>query len=339
MTVTINDVAKHAGVSKKTVSRVLNNEPNVSQQTKDKVHQTFLELGYKPSSMARGLASNKSFLIGLIYDNPNKSYVVDVQEGALKVCNDQGYHLIIHPADHTCEQVYQEIQSFVMSSRLDGLVITPPFSDNKQLLTLLEKLDVPTVRVGATFEYAPHLSISTNDAEASYQMTKHLIELGHKLIAFIKGHPDHSVSELRYQGYKRAMDEHNIDIHPELIKTGDFSFESGEHTSVELLNNPEIRPTAIFASNDEMAAGVLKVAQQMKVRVPESLSVAGFDDTEIAIHLWPSLTTVRQPVRQMAEQAVSMLFNSFNENNQLELNHELQDELKLRASTKAKTTY
>ena len=332
MGVTINDVARHAGVSKKTVSRVLNQEPNVSQKTKQRVTQAFTELGYRPSPIARGLARNQSFLIGLLYDNPNKSYVTDVQNGSLRVCNQKGYHLVIHPADHRDAGVLDEIQGFILTSHLDGLVLTPPFSDMPELLERLEKMNVPAVRIGATFEQSPFLAITSNDVEASFQMTKFLCELGHERIAFIKGHPDHSVSELRYQGYVNALKSHSLDLDESLIKEGDFSFESGEKLGKELLSNKPL-PTAIYASNDDMAAGVLKVAKQMAIDVPEMVSVTGFDDAAIAGHLWPSLTTIRQPIEQMAERALEMLLKKIQGDELDDEQVAFVDELVIRASS------
>ena len=306
--VTINDVAKYAGVSKKTVSRVLNDEPNVSEATKEKVHKAFAELGYRPSAVARGLATNQSFLIGLVYDNPNKSYVSDIQEGALKVCDDKRYHLLIHPTDHESEELLTNIDDLVTDSRLDGLVLTPPFSDMPPLIELLNQKQLPFVRIGATVEESASPCVVSNDAEAAYKMTRYLISLGHNHIGFIKGHPDHNVSEQRYQGYCRALEENGIKIKTELVAQGYFDFASGEDCGRRLLSLPE-RPTAIFASNDYMAAGVVKVASQKNIAIPHELSVAGFDNAPITRYLWPSLTTIKQPIREMAEQALVLLID------------------------------
>lgn len=304
--VTINDVAEYAGVSKKTVSRVLNNEPNVSKNTNQKVRAAFEALSYRPSPQARGLASNQSFLIGLLYDNPNKSYVSDIQTGALKICDKQGYHLVIHPADHESNSLLDNLSHFISQSQLDGLVLTPPFSDMQPLLTMLDNINLPYVRIAPTINLSSSICVTNNDQEAAYEMTQYLISMGHSLIGFIKGHPDHNVSRQRLEGYKSALKENNIAFDNNYLAQGYFDFKSGEQCARKLLAL-EPAPTAIFASNDYMAAGVLKVASQKNIAIPHQLSLTGFDDAPISRHLWPSITTVRQPVQEMASKALEML--------------------------------
>ena len=304
--VTITDVANYAGVSKKTVSRVLNKEPNVSDKTNEKVKAAFKKLSYRPNPQARGLASNQSFLIGLVYDNPNKSYVSDVQTGALSVCNKEGYHLLIHPTDHESEEFLEDIQLLISQSQLDGIVLTPPFSDRNDLLEMLNKQQIPFVRIGPTININSGICVFTNDELASYDMTQHLISLGHTKIGFIKGHPHHNVSAQRFDGYQRALDVNGIHFESQYVVQGFFDYSSGEQCARKLLAL-ERGPTAIFASNDYMAAGVLKVASQKNIPVPQRLSVVGFDDTPISSHMWPSLTTVSQPVKLMATQALELL--------------------------------
>lgn len=311
--VTINVVAKHAGVSKKTVSRVLNNEPNVSDATKQKVRAVFDELGYRPSPVARALATNQSFLIGLVYDNPNKSYVSEIQEGALSSCAEKGYHLIIHPTDHNGEYLLSNIDALLTESRLDGLVLTPPFSDMTDLISLLDDKGIPYVRIGATefgrvVEQNRVLSVISNDQQAAYQMTKYLISLGHHKIGFVKGHPDHPVSEQRYNGFVTALEDAGIANEDDYVQQGYFNFSSGEDCGRRLLSLSQ-PPTAIFASNDYMAAGILKVASQRSISVPHELSVAGFDNAPISEYIWPSLSTIRQPIFSMAESALDILID------------------------------
>ena len=202
--ITINDVARHAGVSKKTISRVLNDEPNVSVDTKTKVQRSFEALGYRPNPQARGLASNQSFLIGLLYDNPNKSYVSDIQSGALERCKLDGYNLIIYPEDHESDCLLSNLENGLISANLDGIILTPPFSDMSPLLELLERRRIPFIRLGATLSLTGSACVISNDNEASYQMCRYLISLGHSQIGFIEGHPDHNVSQLRLKGYLKG---------------------------------------------------------------------------------------------------------------------------------------
>ena len=309
--VTINSVAKHAGVSKKTVSRVLNNEPNVSEATREKVQQAFKDLNYRPNPIARGLAHNRSFIIGCLYDNPSKSYITRVQSGALEACQERNYNLLIHPCELRGEPLIDNIETLISTSRVDGIVLTPPFSDNKELVDYLKLRSIPYSRVAPVILDDDSISIKSNDTQAAYDITKLLLSLGHHEIAFIKGHPDHSATEARYQGYVNALNEQGIAVTSDLVAEGNFSYHSGEDSARQILEG-ERRPSAVFASNDYMAAAVLKVASQMALKVPEQLSIAGFDNAPIARHIWPGLTTIAQPVEDMTRRAVCLLIDQIN---------------------------
>ena len=325
-------MARHAGVSKKTISRVLNNELNVSIITKEKVQRSFEELGYRPNPQARGLATNQSYLIGLLYDNPNKSYVSEVQTGCLETCQKNNYNLIIYPEHYDSVNLLERIKELLNKSHLDGLVLTPPFSDMLPLLALLDKRQINYVRLAPTINFDASPCVVSNDFDASYQMTRYLISLGHLKIAFIKGHPEHNVSELRLNGFLKAMKEAAIPIEPEYFEQGYFTFSSGEDCGRKLLNlkNP---PTAIFASNDSTAAGVLKVAAQKGLSVPHQLSICGFDNAPITRHLWPSLTTVKQPIKTMAAEGTKLLLQSIKETPDTPLIINLEDEIIIRESS------
>lgn len=303
---TIDDVAALAGVSMKTVSRVMNNEPNVRPETREKVEAAVAQLDYRPNLSARSLAGNRSYLLGLLYGIPSAHYVLGVQEGVLDNCRPQGYELLIHPCNHQDPDITAEVADLVRSKRIDGVILTPPISDNMTLMQSLKKMSVPFVRVAPTLEKALSPYVETNDSEATYDMTCKLIAMGHSRIGFICGHPDHRAVTLRFDGYKAALQEHNIALDESLIAQGLNSFESGEACARELLARTP-RPTAIFAANDDMAAGVMMVAHKMGITIPAELSIAGFDDTPVAHQLWPALTTVRQPVRAMAKKATELL--------------------------------
>lgn len=304
--VTINSVAEYAGVSKKTVSRVLNNEPNVSPATREKVLKVFKELDYTPNPIARGLARNRSFIIGCLYDNPSKSYITRVQSGALEACHKHNYNLLIHPCELRGEALIENIEHLLTTSRLDGLVLTPPFSDSQELIEFLQKKGINYARVASAIEDDTSISVRSNDEQGAFEITEHLISLGHSRIAFIKGHPDHSATEQRFSGYQKALAEHNIAFDAELVAEGNFSYHSGADSAKEILDL-QPRPSAVFASNDYMAAAVLKLATQSKLNVPEDISIAGFDNAPIARHIWPGLTTIAQPVEEMTRQAVEQL--------------------------------
>lgn len=303
---TIDDVAELAGVSIKTVSRVVNKEPNVRQMTRDKVLKAIAQLDYRPNASARSLAGNRSYVLGLLYGNPSANYVMDVQVGVLSTCRPEGYDLLIHPCDYRDENITKEILDLIHQKRIDGLLLTPPLTDHLSVLAALKKIEIPFVRVAPTLNKEISPFVETNDQEAAYDMTCHLIALGHVEIGFICGHPDHRAVAHRFEGYKAALAENNIPLNLEWVEQGSNSFESGEASARRLLQKAP-RPTAIFAANDDMAAGVMMVAHEVGIKIPAELSVTGFDDTPVAHQIWPALTTVRQPIQQMAMKATDLL--------------------------------
>ncbi|MCP8898029.1 LacI family DNA-binding transcriptional regulator [Gilvimarinus xylanilyticus] len=303
---TIDDVAALAGVSMKTVSRVVNKEPNVRASTREKVQAAIAQLEYRPSQSARSLAANRSYVLGLLYDNPSASYVIDVQEGALQTCRRAGYDLLIHPCRHNEPELADEVLALVRHSRVDGLILTPPLSDITQLVDGLVEAGVPFVRLSPTENKQACPYVQTNDQEAAYDMTCRLLELGHERIGFIAGHPDHRAVAERYQGYLAALKESRIKFDKTLVVQGYNSFDSGRECAAQLLGMND-RPTAIFASNDDMAAGVIIEAHHRGLAMPAELSVAGFDDTPVAHQIYPSLTTVSQPITEMASKAAELL--------------------------------
>lgn len=303
---TIDDVAALAGVSIKTVSRVVNGEPNVRTATRDKVQQAVDKLGYTPSQSARSLASQRSFLIALLYDNPSASYVIDVQNGILSQCRPAGYDLLIQPCDHTQPGLEQHLASLVRKSRVDGVVLTPPLSDNVNLVRRLTELGLPVVAIAPAVDMALCSSVITNDEEAAFALTSKLIDKGHKRIGFVLGHPDHLAMANRYRGYQKALMYHGIALDKRLVVQGMNSFESGYYAAEKLLLM-DVPPTAIFAANDDMAAGAIKLAHKLNRKIPADVAIAGFDDIPAAEQIWPGLTTVRQPIEAMASQAAQLL--------------------------------
>ncbi len=334
MKATITDVAKRAGVSMKTVSRVLNNEPNVAENTRARVKAIADELRYSPNLAARGLATSKSYLIALMYDNPSPNYISHIQRGAIDACREAGYHLVVQPFSLgdlvSTDEKIRTVRRVMDRLPVDGVILTPPLSDNAAVLEVLEELNIKCVRVAPKNGGAQPF-VGMDDETASYQMTQHLLNQGHKKIAFIRGHADHAATSLRHAGYMRAMQEAGLVVSENLIAQGDFSFESGAAAARKLLGGQtEDIPTAIFASNDDMAAAVISVAGQMGLNVPETLSVCGFDDTPLARVVWPALTTVRQPIYKMGHQAAKELVRRSDE--QSEKGQILDFEIMLRDS-------
>ena len=304
--ITIHDVARQSGVSIKTVSRVLNREPNVKADTRDRVQAAVAALRYRPNISARSLAGSKAYLIGVFFDNPSPGYITDVQLGAIARCREEGYHLIVEPLDSTADNVEDQVAPMLATLRMDGVILTAPVCDHPVVLAALEREEVPYVRISPGSDLDRSARVGMDDRLAAYEMTRHLIDLGHTDIGFIIGHPDHGASHLRHKGFMDAMADAKLTVRPERVAQGHFSFRSGFEAAEQLLTS-EDRPTAVFASNDDMALGVMAVANRLRLNVPETLSVAGFDDTPGAKVTWPQLTTVRQPIAAMAGAAADML--------------------------------
>ncbi len=309
---TIFDVAKSAGVSIKTVSRVVNNEPNVRQSTRDRVNKAIDKLKYRPDQSARNLASHRSHLIGLVYDDPaayempTGGYILDLQQGALRASKAARCELLIHPCDFRRTTAGAELKSLIEQTRVGGIVLAAPLSNMPRIVRAIEATSTPLVRLSPGNHSKIERCVKTNDRNVCAEMTRYLAGLGHKRIAFITGNPDHKAVGNRFLGYKDGLADSNLKFSERLVVAGDNSFGSGQAAAEKLLSRKQ-PPTAIFAANDDMAAGVIRVAHRRGVRIPEQLSVAGFDDIALARQIDPTLTTIRQPLVRMAEQAVAML--------------------------------
>jgi LacI family transcriptional regulator len=306
---TIHDVAKAAGVAIKTVSRVLNDEPNVRPETRARVLAAAEALNYQPSLSARSLAGRRSYLIGLVYENPSVNYLIDLQHGAMARCRQEKFRLFVHQCNGPREELIRDVLGLIDQTHVDGLIVTPPLSQSADLIESLVSRDVPFVRIAPDDQ--PHDSsyVDMDDEGAACEMTEYLISMGHSRIAFILGHPNHFASSLRLRGYKTALERHRIAFDPGYLRQGYFVFESGLTAGRELLTLPN-PPTAVFASNDDMAAGVLLAAHELAIPVPQRLSVAGFDDTYVSRIVWPRLTTVHQPSYDLAFSATDLLLQS-----------------------------
>ncbi len=316
MTATIYDVAAMAGVSIKSVSRVLNREPNVSEALQTKVRAAVEALDYRPSLSARTLAGASSYLIAAFVDaeltlehwrsGRGNDYLSRLEYGALVECRDAGYHLLVELVDYGSPGLEAQLQALLRALRPDGVLLTPPNADDPRVLDILERSGTPFVRLGAERELDRGLRVFMDDRRAAEEMTSHLIELGHREIAFVSGPEAYAASRARREGFLSAMIGADLVVRDDLIQEGDFTFESGRRATECLLALRD-RPTAIFASNDDMALGVLAAAATAGVTTPGDLSVCGFDDTPSAMFSTPTLTTVRQPVAEMAGAATRLL--------------------------------
>jgi LacI family transcriptional regulator len=302
----IRDVAARAGVAVKTVSRVLNGHPYVSADTRARVEEAMKELDFRPSVAARILSGAKSNQVALIYDNHSPYYMFQIQTGCWDFCRENGIRLLAQPVDVADSAVGEQVRGLVTETHVDGIILSSPVTDCEPVLRALEAMDIPFVRISPGTNHALTSSVFMDDAQAADDMTTHLINAGHRRIGFIKGHPNHKGSEDRQAGYRRALDRAGIAFDPDLVCDGEFDFDSGVRGGNRLLDLPE-PPTAIFASNDDMAAGVLAVAHDRNLDLPGALSVAGFDDTTLARTVWPPLTTIHQPMAELARTAAEIL--------------------------------
>ncbi len=312
---TIDDVAELAGVSIKTVSRVVNREPNVREQTREKVESAIARLNYRPNKAAQNLASHHSHLIVLIYDDPSAyeipsaGFILRMQQGALRACRKSNHELLIHPCRYRNKNVAAELRTLIEQVRPDGIVLAAPLSNVPRVVQAIETTGTPLIRVSPGEPNGSSTYVSTNDREVSAEMTRYLASLGHTRIAFIKGHPGHKAVGNRFRGYLDGLKQCGLEANDELVVKGDNSIHSGEAATEELLKK-QVPPTAIFAANDDMAAGVIRVADRLGIKIPDQLSVAGCDDIALAQQIYPALTTIHQPLTQMAEDAVEMLIGS-----------------------------
>jgi LacI family transcriptional regulator len=304
--VTIEDVARAAGVSAMTVSRVINKERNVREETRQNVLETIERMNYSPNTAARSLAAGDATHIGLLYSNPSAAYLSQFLVGALDGARQAGCHLVIEACESENEAEQCEVARRFANADAEGVILPPPLSESVPILTELALAGTPVVTVAMGKLYPNALNVRIDDFAAAKEMTEYLIGLGHERIGFIKGHPAQIASAERERGFMAAVTEAGLRLDDVSVEQGYFTFRSGLEAAERLLTSSK-RPTAIFASNDDMAAAVVSVAHRRGLDVPKDLSVAGFDDTAPATTVWPELTTIRQPVSAMAATALELL--------------------------------
>lgn len=329
--ITINDIARLSGVSKKTVSRVLNEHPLVNEDTRKRIKQIIAEHGYRPDPQARGLALRRSFLVALAYDNPSPQYVVNMQRGILDTFESTDYQLVLHPVDRGSDNYIDRMKWFVESHRPAGIIMPPSVSEDSELAELLKRLDCPYIRIASyVLDELPYI-VRTHDAEGSAQAARHLASLGHTKIAHIHGPKTFRSAHERMSGFISGLSEFGLELSPGLTVEAGYTFESGERAASQLLSG-RMRPTAIFAGNDEMAIGIYAAARKAGLSIPDDLSVVGFDDTPMADRITPRLTTVRLPIREMGREAAIKLLRNLAGNPKSTIS-EFQPEIIVRDST------
>jgi len=301
---TISDVARTAGVSTMTVSRVINGAGNVRADTVAAVDAAIATLNYSPNPAARSLAGVRPLRIGLLYSNPSAAYLNEFLVGVLeqaRLCHAQ---LVVEKCVAGVDEL--EVAKRLIGDGIDGILLPPPLCDSVSVLAMLQEAGTPCVVVAAGRSAANACAVSIDYYAAAQAMTRHLLDLGHSRIGFIAGNPDQTASSQRQAGYVSALVERGVPADPLLIAQGMFTYRSGLEAAEQLLCLAD-RPTAIFASNDDMAAATVAVAHRRGLAVPVDLTVCGFDDSAMATTIWPELTTVRQPIGEMSRAALDLL--------------------------------
>jgi LacI family transcriptional regulator len=336
---TIHDVASLAGVSSMTASRVVSGSVPVGEELRRKVYAAIKELNYRPNVAARAARSG-SVRIGVVLTNPKSSNLGRFLLGAYGESTRLGVHMLVEPAieDPTRLDALRRL----VQTGIDGAILPPPLADFAPAHALLRKSRICIVAF-ATAEMNPQVAaVTIDDFKGASAMTQHLIDLGHKRIAFVCGNPSHSPALRRETGYRATMEKSNLPVRANWVAQGDFTFKSGFEAAQKLLSLSP-RPTAIFAANDDMAAGVIAVAHGMNLRMPQELSVGGFDDTPLASTLWPPLTTIYQPISDMASTAVQTITEVVrrvrNGESPPHIHHRMECSLVARGSTSSPITH
>jgi LacI family transcriptional regulator len=300
---TLYDVARLAGVSPMTVSRVINGNKRVVDTTRERVTSAIAALKYEVNVAARA-ARVGSLRVGLLYSNPSAAFLSAFLVGAMGQCSTSGAQLILEKC--TDQHNWRQGLERLVASGINGILLTPPLCDSLEVLAALAERNMPAVAVASARPSKMTSAVRIDDYEGALCMVRHLISLGHRDIAFIKGDPDHTPAELRYQAFLHAMAEAGLDVPPSRIAEGLFTYQSGLGAARALLGQAR-RPQAIFACNDDMAAAVIAVAHGFNLQIPADLVVCGFDDTPLATTVWPNLTTIHQPIDEMGRLAVELV--------------------------------
>jgi LacI family transcriptional regulator len=333
--ITISDVAAAAKVSIRTVSRVINDSEAVNQSTRLMVREVIDRMGFTPNSRARGLANGRSYLLGVVQDDPNTHVIGVFQRGIVDCCSKAGYELVVHSSTYGDQRLVDDISNFVHRSHVDGLILLPPLSERADIASAMFRLNVPVVGIAAVRIPSYGAMLISDERRGAEEAAEHFIVLGHRKIAIITGPKHFHSSNEREQGIRAALAKAEIPLPAKFVRDGDYGFQSGFRAACDLLDLAE-RPTAIFASNDIMAAAAIKAASERGLAVPGDLSVIGFDDSDLAAMLTPALSSVHRPLRDMAWKATEQLLAVIaGADNERLTDHRVPMQLVLRQSTAA----
>ena len=305
---TINDIADIANISKRTVSRIINDSPHVAEKTRVEVKEIIDMLDFRPDPQARGLAFRHSFLIGLIYGNPNPQYVMTLQRGILDSLSHSDYEMVVHPADIASDNYIEKARAFIQRQKLYGVILTPSIAEDEAFISMLREINCSYLRIAPTRLEPGANMIVTYDRQGAESVAHHFSDLGHSRIGFIAGRNGFLSAQERYEGFKAGLESCGLSLPENLVAQGDYTFTSGVKAAESLLAM-EQRPTAIFAANDEMAAGALLATRLAGLKTPDDVSIVGFDNFHIAETVWPQLTTVNTPTYDVGKLAAKLLLN------------------------------
>ncbi len=330
ITVKLADIAKKAGVSTMTVSRVLNNKPHVNVETRKRILRIATELEYAPNIPARSLSTGRSKMLGLVVGSIHSEYLLEIIRGVSDETQAQGYNMILLTSGQNSKDELTQV-TYLMGGLVEGILMVLP-TEADRFMGVLCKDNLPCILIDhRSVEYALPMVKASNQA-GMHEATRYLLQLGHRRIGYIKGILGDGTSLERFSGFCDALEEAGIPVNDELVRQGDYESPSGESHGLELLQMEE-PPTAIIASNDQMAMGVLSAAHKLSLKVPEQVSIMGFDDIPMAARTIPPLTTVHQPLYEMGRKAVMMALNTIR-NGRLEVKEEiLPTRLVIRSST------
>lgn len=303
---TIQDIARLAGVSKATVSRVLNRNVPVSSELSERVMRIVQEHGFVPNVTATGLAGGKTRLVGVLAPPLTWAGIPEMLRGVAEYIEDTSYEIVLYSIRF--ERNHSDVLERILSMRMiSGLLAILPGELSRSLEAHFEQ-GLPLVVIDDQERPRPIPWVGINNVSGAYDATRYLLDLGHRRIAYLQGPADYYCVAERYQGYVQALREAGLEPDPQLIFQGRFDEPSGHECATELFSRARERwPSAIFASNDQMAYGVLHVAEQRGVRVPEEVALIGFDDNQLSVHMRPPLTTIRQPFFEMGYKAIEWL--------------------------------
>ncbi|MGV1683869.1 LacI family DNA-binding transcriptional regulator [Sphingopyxis sp. NJF-3] len=307
---TLDDVAMIAGVSAKTVSRVVNRDANVSAATRERIEAAIRETGYRVNQAARSLAASRSFLIGAFMPHISSFYFAEIFRGAANACRQHGYHLVLEEFDHGADSVVDRYEQGLRGAHCDALILTPPVCDDERLLDALDRDGLPYVRIAPGKQFTRSKAVSADERQGVEQLARHLWERGRRRFAIIAGPDDHTAAMVREKAFRdtlAVLGGNPANVSLARIELHDIISEAGRIATQHLLRNAETLPDAIFAFNDEVAIGTMAAVRDLGLSIPEDIAVAGFDDSYIAQLAWPPLTTVHQPIADLAFQAVAII--------------------------------